>query len=404
MSTYYLTLTPRDPLIARDGRPFGIGQGNRMRGLSWLLPSVVAGSFRTALVKSGAGDFSGNVPDRLKEIAVAGVFPVTNGETLYLPAPLDCVWDTANDKVFRTQPVPLAEGEGVDFPDEGVSLQPVRLTARQAAQDFKPTPPPAWWPLPKYVEWLTRPETERPSSWFDDSFLGAPLRQMRDHVCLDPARGAAAESLLFATSNLHVSHLPRFGRADRDEPMRLERDFAEVTLAVRVRDVDPDLDNVSQMKLWHPLGGERRLVHWQHDGNENLRRCPDAVREALREATHVRLLLATPAIFEHGWKPGWLDQQLQGSPPNAAVTLKLVGVCSGRWRAVSGWSLAHPRGPKPIRRMVPAGSVYFFEVVDGPAEQLAELWLEPVSDDRQECLDGFGLAIWGTWQPDRGGD
>ncbi len=48
----YLQLTPHDPLIARDSRPFGVGQGNRMRGLLWPLPSVVAGSCRSALVKA----------------------------------------------------------------------------------------------------------------------------------------------------------------------------------------------------------------------------------------------------------------------------------------------------------------------------------------------------------------
>ena len=48
MSVTMLRLTARDPIIARDGRSFGAGQGNRMHGLAWPLPSVVAGSFRTA--------------------------------------------------------------------------------------------------------------------------------------------------------------------------------------------------------------------------------------------------------------------------------------------------------------------------------------------------------------------
>ena len=82
--SFILQMTPQDPLIARDGRPFGDGQGSRMRGLPWPLPSVVAGSFRTALVKAGSNDFSGDMPKRLMEIAVAGVFPVCDGE-LYLP-------------------------------------------------------------------------------------------------------------------------------------------------------------------------------------------------------------------------------------------------------------------------------------------------------------------------------
>lgn len=56
--------------------------------------------------------------------------------------------------------------------------------------------------------------------------------------------------------------------------------------------------------------------------------------------------------------------------------------------------------------MVPAGSVYFFEVSgDGDASELAKrAWLTSVSDynrrkgafDRE---DGFGMAIWGIWSP-----
>jgi CRISPR-associated protein Cmr3 len=80
------------------------------------------------------------------------------------------------------------------------------------------------------------------------------------------------------------------------------------------------------------------------------------------------------------------------------VKLALVGVTSARWKAVSGWSLAPPRGPKPIRRTVPAGAVYFFEVEKpGDAAPLADAWLQSVSDDEQEQRDGFGLATWGIW-------
>jgi CRISPR-associated protein Cmr3 len=69
---------------------------------------------------------------------------------------------------------------------------------------------------------------------------------------------------------------------------------------------------------------------------------------------------------------------------------------------VSGWSLEQSAtekpGPKALRRLAPAGSVYFFDVVTGDARQLAEnLWLEPVSDSAREGREGFGLALWGVW-------
>ena len=139
------------------------------------------------------------------------------------------------------------------------------------------------------------------------------------------------------------------------------------------------------------------MVHWQQEEAETTGwNCPAGIRSALATATKVRMVLATPAVFKDGWKPGWLTTGLEGDL--SGVKLKLVGASNGRWKAVSGWSLAPPRGPKPIRRMVPAGSVYFFEVEKpGDAAPLADLWLQSVSDDQQERRDGFGLALWGTW-------
>ena len=158
-------------------------------------------------------------------------------------------------------------------------------------------------------------------------------------------------------------------------------------------------EHVKTLNAWHPLGGERRLVHWQRNDAAELWTYPEAVKTALESATQIRMVLATPAIFDHGWRPDWLDAKtLTGKPIDDGPTLRLVGVSNIRWKAVSGWSLAPPRGPKPIRRMVPAGSVYFFEKCGGDGCTLATNgWLRPVSDAPQDRNDGFGLAVWGTW-------
>lgn len=396
MSVTILQLTPRDPLIARDGRPFGAGQGNRMRGLGWPLPSVVAGSFRTALVKAHPDlDFGGDVPQRLMAIEVAGVFP-TAAQELYLPAPNDCAWDEKTGKVFRVQPVPLGEGEGGDFPLQ--DLDPVRLTKEQATEDFKGKPIPAWWPRSSYEDWLTTTNIEFPSDWFDNGFLNAGVQETRDHVCLDAETGAAAEGQLFATSGLNVTHLPRHGVA---ESAPFKERFAEIVLSTRVTLAENAFEYVKSLNTWHPLGGERRLVHWRRIDKAELWTCPASLTSRLEAANRIRMVLATPAVFEKGWKPGWLQDGLEGTLPGTGVKLRLVGVSNGRWKAVSGWSLAklknQPRGPKPIRRMIPAGSVYFFEKVDGDPAELTEHWLKSVSDGEQEQCDGFGLAVWGTW-------
>jgi CRISPR-associated protein Cmr3 len=391
MSTL-LQVIPHDPVIARDGRPFGVGQGNRMRGLPWLLPSVVAGAFRTTLVKASPGlDFAGNSPQELMKIAVAGAFP-THGQKLYLPAPNDCVAEPNSDgKTTKTihRVIPEEDDSGGSDLPEG--LKPVMLPAQDKdgkdIADFKPAEIPAWWPVDKYVDWLLRDKSK--TIQFDDSFLKSPVQEIRDHVKLDPALGAAEESQLFSTTGLNISHLPRF---DAKGAGKFEERFAEVLLNVRVNDGKSSLKLGNDLNLWQPLGGERRLVHWrQQSGEITGWSCPDPIRNALKTTTKVRMILATPAIFKQGWKP-----DLEHGPLKDCG-LTLVGASVGRWKAVSGWSLAPPRGPKAIRRMAPAGSVYFFEVRPGAAETLADKWLESVSDNQQEQHDGFGLAIWGTW-------
>lgn len=383
MTASYLRLTAYDPIVARDGRPFGVGQGNRMRGLAWPYPSVIAGSFRTALVKATAGrDFFGNVPQQLMGIPVAGVFPSTE-DALYLPAPHDCIVEVDKKQYIphRAAPTETKPGEGCDWPGE-LPLLPVVI---EPEGDFKPATGPAWWSASSLADWLTR----KPVT-FDQTFCAAARSQVRDHVELEPESGASAENRLFATAGLSLTHLPRFGVTEGTFSER----FAPITLAARV---EADAWSFSELNLLHPLGGERRLVHWQANGNADLWK-PLVDEQTLAGAVQVRMVLATPAVFDHGWRPQWLDaRSLEGTPPGADVRLQLVGVCIQRWKAVSGWSLAEPRGPKPVKRLVPAGGVYFFKTISGDPGTLAKCWLQPVSDTLQDRNDGFGLAVWGTW-------
>ncbi len=405
MSVTILQLTPGDPIIARDGRPFGAGQGNRMHGIAWPLPSVVAGSFRTALVKSRADlDFTKTMPRQLMAIKVAGVFPTVD-RLLYLPAPNDCVWDEKTGKVFRVQPVPLEDGEGVDFPLDG--LLPVRLTRGKPKTISRENPSRPGGRGISTISGCRRPRSSFLPTGSTRNFWTPQFRKSRDNVCLDAQTGAAGEGQLFTTAGLNVTYLPRHAVA-ASEPFQAR--FAPNTLSVRVICGDEGLGNMDQL-TWHPLGGERRLVHWRvNPDTAQGWTCPQAVTQALKSARRIRMVLATPAIFSHGWRPGWLDAEtLTGTLWDDGPTLKLVGVSNGRWKAVSGWSLARINskgeldpggrpGAKPIRRMVPAGSVYFFEKIAGDNTALTTHgWLGPVSDAPQDCNDGFGLAAWGTW-------
>jgi len=381
--TAMLEIICRDPIISRDGRPFGAGQGNRMRSLDWPLPSMLAGSLRSTLGKSADRDFSGETAIEtakdLLRVEIAGPLPQSS-EQLYFPSPEDCVVDP-KQRPLRAVPHQASNSGGCDWPERG--LLPVQI---QSPDDFKPDAAPAWWPEDRYAAWLAGEGIA-----FDRTFLRSAEIEERTHVRIDPDAGSAADENLFTTAALALSHLPRYGALG----------FAPITLSARVRAASWCGEAVAHLDTLHPLGGERRLARWKTTARPISWSCPEKIRKVLMATSRVRMVLTTPAIFKDGWKPGWLSDDLIGTPPGANVRLRLVGANIRRWRAVSGWSLAdlpgQPRGPKPVKRMVPAGGVYFFETVDGKSPGLAERWLEPVSDDEQDRRDGFGLAAWGVW-------
>jgi CRISPR-associated protein Cmr3 len=385
-----LEINCRDSIVARDSRPFGMNQGNRMRSHAWPLPGLVSGSLRSALGKAANREFSTETALALLETEIAGVLPLAEG-CLYLPAPEDAVFHP-DKAILRASPKTGHDG-GCDWPNIG--LRPVGLSSDQAPDDFKPIAAPAWWPVDRLAKWLGLTALNEPFA-LDDRFLRSPREEVRTHVTM---RGAADEGSLFTTAALALRALPRYRFLSIENGSDA---FAAIALSARVRASDWCERTVETLDAIHPLGGERRLAHWKAVEEAcSGWTCPTELRSTLAEQSQIRMTLATPAIFEDGWKPAWLGPDLIGSPPGSGTRLRLVGVSIKRWQAVSGWSLANlpgqPRGPKPIRRIVPAGGTYFFETVDGRETDLADLWLEPVSDQPQDRRDGFGLAVWGVW-------
>jgi CRISPR-associated protein Cmr3 len=387
---HYLVLTPRDPLIARDGRPFGIGQGYRMRSLDWPYPSVLAGALRTLLGKLCGGEFTQEMVEPLKRVESSGPLPLV-AETLYFPAAKDSVLcEAASDnqtmngrKVMPLRPLRLGTGtKNCDLPD---GLTPVVVT-----EDAKPARAPEFWSAAKMYSWLmdaegreAEPPPEKPNEGID--YLFGPEKDERTHVRVNRETGAAEESMIFMTVGLDCSS---------------KYSVDGITLSARVEAEDKFAEALNGLDMLHPMGGERRLVHWRAKRAVDPWELPNLVRSAAsKNLERLRLVLATPALFKEGWKPEWLDNKLEGCPPNVDIKLRLVSACVDRWKPLSGWSLEVGRvGPKEVRRLVPAGSVYFFEVVTGDPQALIDkLWLRSVSDDEQDRRDGFGLALWGIW-------
>jgi len=380
-----LEIIPHDPLVLRDNR-FN-NDALHMFSVDWVLPSVLGGSLRTALGKLAARvdqqpAFSKERAEQLRKIAVVGPFPTCAGangaQMLAFPVPGDALAFREGNSVTINpiRPAELPADGGCDLPED---LLPATLMGQDACTRAKPEPLKGFWSLDRMVTWLTNPAAQRCNA-AEAVDVKPPALDKRTHVKINPENQSAEEKHLFVTQG-RVFTTP---------------------LSVRV-EADATYEN-HLTSFVHPLGGERRLASWRttttvvHGWD-----CPKEVTTALRGAKQVRMVLATPALFKNGWSPGWLDSKNEGYIPDTQVRVKLESAIIPRWQAISGWDFQQG-GAKPIRRMVPAGAVYFFKVLDGDVQQLSAKWLAPLSDldnpGEPEGLcrnDGFGAPLWGIW-------
>jgi CRISPR-associated protein Cmr3 len=159
-----------------------------------------------------------------------------------------------------------------------------------------------------------------------------------------------------------------------------------------------------------PLGGERRIVAWRKSEKELPGECLSEIQTQVAKDRSCRVVLLTPAYFASGSRPAWLLSEQHN------VKVELAALANGRAQVISGWDFEYyankngrkVRGqPKPTRRLMPAGSVFFLRFIAGEGAHIRtwveRMWMHCVSDDSvdgdssQYRNDGFGLAAVGTW-------
>lgn len=376
-------IEPRDPLIIRDGRPFGPVPGARAVSLAFPFPSTTTGAVRTRDGLDAAGRFQPSEIPWVKNINVRGPLLVeldagTGDVTRWLvPAPADALLldlepaDTTRAILKRLVPLQLPQGAKTDLPD---GLMPVGMPRRDPHKPSSRVP--RFWYWDFFEQWLRDPREYEVSL----AKLGhdGPVREARIHVSIRPETQTADEErgALFQTRGLEFTHVP--------ERRKL---FGVRRLGLAVATDAPNLKSGIA-----PMGGERRLVFWRQSG-ETLPSIPDALKEKIAALRHCRLILLTPAHFEAGWKPAWLLEGREGVIPS------LQAVVLSRCQTVSGWDFEKDK-PKPTRRLAPAGTVFFLKL-DGNGAAIKRwidtIWMQCISDEKQDRRDGFGLAVLGVW-------
>lgn len=370
-------LVPRDPLIFRDGKPFTAVPGERAKSLRYPFPSTVAGAVRTlAGTDPATGEFDSARIQELLRFSIRGPLLVELNEDgkindWLFPAPADALLLKGNsdEQAVRYWLTPVEMPDGCE-----ANLDGLTLVGPAKVEKEKPYPnPPSYWHQEQYLHWLETPQ-DGPVALAELGIRG-PQHENRTHVSIAPETRSAIPGALFQTSGLEFTQLE--WEADETPDLHQAR-----TLALYVE------TDASLQEGIGALGGERRIVRWQ-SSQETLPACPDRLKEKIIAQKYCRLVLMTPAKFADGFLPDWFSKEYDVSVQAVALP---------RYQTVSGWDYDKNK-PKPTSRLVPAGSVYYLKFGEKTQADafVDSVWMQTISDDEQDRLDGFGMALLGTW-------
>lgn len=399
-------IEPRDPLIVRDGRPFGPNPGARAATLPFPLPSTVVGGLRhKAGLEDVSGVFNRNDVTRVLGLSLRGplLVELTADDTLaqfLFPAPADAlVLDADNPlpgvtelRIQQLAPRGLPGAPRTNQPDSLALIAPATRVPNKVSGAA-----PRFWHQQRFTTWLTTPEPDATRT-LDAVGLHGLESDARTHVSVQPDTQTAREGALFQTRGLEFTWRDRAAWTEREEFVT-----RRLALAAAFEDKGTPYTPPHFPGGHAPLGGERRLMRWS-TLDATLPEPPPGLFAAIADARRARVILLTPALFAAGYRPPttWV---------RGGVSATLCAAAVPRAQIISGWDLNADNGvdergkprlrgkPKPTRRLAPAGAVYFVTWEPGANVQawLDATWMRNVSDADQDQRDGFGLAALGVW-------
>ncbi len=384
--TFYYAIEPLEPITFRGNRNFGSSADHGGSAMPpW--PSVFAGALRSAIL--------GHNP-----VALAAY----NNRRFELPGEIGRVLGTPYAPgTFRIVWASLAQKKDGHWSPVLPTPADLILPRKQKLRFLKPAPLPPTLQASSMLPMLaldcaeqeSKPETGR---WLDGEDLTRYLRaevpqgplsvgtlmetRTRIGIELDSARRTAAEGKLYSTDVVSL---------------RMGSGFLVGCDGFDTPDASRLLPDQGTLRL----GGDGRAAQYHRVLSWN----PPALLDPIRQDGQFRLVLTSPGIFQQGWLPdrvvstsGGYQLQLHG------FSARLASAAVARHQIVSGWDLAYWK-PKPTFRAAPAGSVYWFDQLQGDPCKLAEwvatgLWDD--NPDRQRQAEGFNRAMLAAWPSSEG--
>jgi len=365
-----IDINPLDTLFFKDGKPFSLGEETWADGIFPPPPSVIYGALRSAFFaqQNQSIALANEAGDRSRGLEIKQISIVAKGMQIY-PLPLDLAHakDEAGSsdeekeyEVFFLERKPnnyMSSLSGV-MKDNG-SQQPLKYFLSP--------------PNDKSIEILEGGYFSRVSL---QSYLGGneknfPAYKIDDYLKREPKVGIARDD---HTRTTQEARLYRVGM-QRLKDVHFIVEFENLKLSE---------------EGFLKLGGEGKAVSYKTD------QFP-AVEQPELQGKQFKLYLATPGLLTNGWLPGWINPKtLTGKYPGTNIEVQLIAAGVGKPLFIGGFDMKQQK-PKEMRKAVPAGSVYYFEVLgEVPEDQLRTLRPTLFCDYEDRIKEGFGITHLGV--------
>ncbi len=357
-------INPLDTVFFRDAKPFSMGEETWANSLfPNLLPSVFYGSLRTAFAIENGLKTSTDIERETADFEIKDLRLLFNNIPAFaMPLDLVCIGD---DIVGLTLTTPQAISS---YPFSKV----LKCEEEGDVEDLEGY----------YLRYDQFQEYLNGISSFSD--YKEECYDLRNYTAIEPKVGIARSK---ETRTTRIGALYRVGMS------RLEGKGNNTKTSFYVQFKNLAIAD----KTITTIGGEGKKAIIQQ-GNE----LPIALPTFDNTDTQFKLYIATPTIFTQGAIPDFINPNNLTGEIIEGINVKLLTCAIGKFLSIGGFDLAQQQ-PKPMQKAIPAGSVYYFELLDttnteATFTQLAEhfnVYRNSICQEKTFAKQGYGICYVG---------
>ena len=365
-----------DTLFFRDGKPFSLGEETWAEGVFPPNPGVLYGALRSMYFAQNPQELhkANQENDPTKDLRINALYFWVDDEPHFV-CPLDYVQDKSghhkDSHLLTLQPIPFS---GLaKYPLSHCLVPPVhqQVTHEEGLISLNA--------LEKYLlehisfglatPWSTYVQTEPKVG------IG---RNKHTH--------STQEGLLYRVGMVRPAY--QLFREDTIAPTK------RLSLMVDFEGL-PQASELPQSGFLK-LGGEGKTIHYQTLDEEI-----DIPSQVIEGQAIFQLVLLTPTIFEAGWHPKWLKfnndlRTYVGEikiDDHTKVSVELLAAAIGKPISIGGFDIQQNL-PKPMYKMVPAGSVYYFRLKKPKDAHLVQQKYHLGNISEKRSKEGFGITLF----------